>query len=171
MARAESSSRARAFAMAPKKKTKAKAAADAPEPAAPHKKRSRRAAKRKDEDNKPEEVEAELGKKDDDHDPEAARLEKEKKSGLMNLMEALFTPIFIKAFTMTFVAEWGDRSQIATIALAASTSSGELHPTACRVTACSAEGCGGVSPGRPRHPAAPRHPGSPGFLRVSCTFV
>ena len=66
-----------------------------------------------------EEVEAELGKKDDDHDPEAARLEKEKKSGLMNLMEALFTPIFIKAFTMTFVAEWGDRSQIATIALAA----------------------------------------------------
>ena len=50
----------------------------------------------------------------------AARLEKEKKSGLVNLMEALFTPIFIKAFTMTFVAEWGDRSQIATIALASS---------------------------------------------------
>lgn len=45
--------------MAPKKKTKAKAAADAPEPAAPHKKRSRRAAKRKDEDNKPEAEEVE----------------------------------------------------------------------------------------------------------------
>ncbi|CDF41385.1 unnamed protein product [Chondrus crispus] len=33
---------------------------------------------------------------------------------------ALFSPIFVKAFTMTGLAEWGDRSQIATIALAAS---------------------------------------------------
>lgn len=32
---------------------------------------------------------------------------------------ALFSPVFIKAFTMTGLAEWGDRSQIATIALAA----------------------------------------------------
>lgn len=30
------------------------------------------------------------------------------------------SPIFVKAFTMTGLAEWGDRSQIATIALAAS---------------------------------------------------
>lgn len=33
---------------------------------------------------------------------------------------ALLSPVFIKAFTMTGLAEWGDRSQIATIALAAS---------------------------------------------------
>lgn len=27
----------------------------------------------------------------------------------------VFSPIFVKAFTLTFLAEWGDRSQIATI--------------------------------------------------------
>ena len=58
-----------------------------------------------------EEVEEELAEKDHD-DPR-------KKNGFMNLLEAMFTPILVKSFTMTFVAEWGDRSQIATIALAA----------------------------------------------------
>jgi putative Ca2+/H+ antiporter (TMEM165/GDT1 family) len=61
-----------------------------------------------------EEVEAELA---EDSDVEAQK--GNKKNGFVNLMEALFTPVLIKAFTMTFVAEWGDRSQIATIALAA----------------------------------------------------
>lgn len=37
-----------------------------------------------------------------------------------NPLTALASPILIKTFTITFVAEWGDRSQIATIALAAS---------------------------------------------------
>lgn len=32
----------------------------------------------------------------------------------------LFSPVFVKALSMTALAEWGDRSQIATIALAAS---------------------------------------------------
>lgn len=32
----------------------------------------------------------------------------------------IFIRIFMQAFTMTFVAEWGDRSQITTIVLAAS---------------------------------------------------
>merc|ERR1711871_364878 len=34
-------------------------------------------------------------------------------------MENLLGPIFVKTFMLTFLAEWGDRSQIATIALAA----------------------------------------------------
>lgn len=33
--------------------------------------------------------------------------------------ETFFSPVFVQCFTMTFLAEWGDRSQIATIAMAA----------------------------------------------------
>ncbi|KAI8596224.1 hypothetical protein EDD21DRAFT_312418 [Dissophora ornata] len=40
-------------------------------------------------------------------------------SGLVNLFQLLFSPVFVQTFIMTFLAEWGDRSQIATIALAA----------------------------------------------------
>jgi putative Ca2+/H+ antiporter (TMEM165/GDT1 family) len=32
-----------------------------------------------------------------------------------HLLGMVFSQIFIKAFTLTFLAEWGDRSQIATI--------------------------------------------------------
>lgn len=42
------------------------------------------------------------------------------KSKGRNVMATLFSPLFIKAFALTFVSEWGDRSQIATIAMAAS---------------------------------------------------
>ncbi|WBW73632.1 Golgi Ca(2+)/H(+) antiporter Gdt2 [Schizosaccharomyces osmophilus] len=40
--------------------------------------------------------------------------------GLKNLFGFLLSPLFVKAFALTFVSEWGDRSQIATIAMAAS---------------------------------------------------
>jgi putative Ca2+/H+ antiporter (TMEM165/GDT1 family) len=36
------------------------------------------------------------------------------------IVGTIFSPVFLKAFTLTFVAEWGDRSQISTIGLAAS---------------------------------------------------
>ncbi|KAI5969370.1 GDT1 [Candida margitis] len=38
---------------------------------------------------------------------------------LQNLASFIFTPIWIQVFVMTFLGEWGDRSQIATIAMAA----------------------------------------------------
>lgn len=41
------------------------------------------------------------------------------KDGSKNLASLFFSPIFVQAFVLTFLAEWGDRSQITTIALAA----------------------------------------------------
>ncbi|CCG83029.1 Putative uncharacterized protein [Taphrina deformans PYCC 5710] len=39
--------------------------------------------------------------------------------GVTNLLSLVFSPIFVQTFTLTFLGEWGDRSQIATIAMAA----------------------------------------------------
>ena len=40
-------------------------------------------------------------------------------NGVMNLLNLVFSPIFVQTFILTFLAEWGDRSQITTIALGA----------------------------------------------------
>jgi putative Ca2+/H+ antiporter (TMEM165/GDT1 family) len=39
--------------------------------------------------------------------------------GLYNLLSLLLSPAWVQTFVMTFLGEWGDRSQIATIAMAA----------------------------------------------------
>jgi putative Ca2+/H+ antiporter (TMEM165/GDT1 family) len=40
-------------------------------------------------------------------------------AGLENLCSLLLSPVWVQTFVMTFLGEWGDRSQIATIAMAA----------------------------------------------------
>jgi putative Ca2+/H+ antiporter (TMEM165/GDT1 family) len=55
---------------------------------------------------------------------ELAEVEKElgenKKGGNKKRALGLLSPVLVEVFTLTFLAEWGDRSQIATIGLAAS---------------------------------------------------
>jgi putative Ca2+/H+ antiporter (TMEM165/GDT1 family) len=69
-----------------------------------------------------EEVEEELYRRKDN---KLEGLEAQKKesesfgSQLRSCCNLFFTPIFVQTFVMTFLAEWGDRSQITTIALSA----------------------------------------------------
>lgn len=48
------------------------------------------------------------------------------KDGIANLAQLFLNPILVQTFIMTFLAEWGDRSQISTIALAAAHVSWDL---------------------------------------------
>ena len=41
------------------------------------------------------------------------------REGARNFFSLLLGPVFVQAFVLTFLGEWGDRSQIATIALGA----------------------------------------------------
>ena len=73
-----------------------------------------------------EEVQEELRKKDDEKkmngDVEGGLLGSPIKTatgGMTSILKLVFSAIFLQAFTMTFLAEWGDRSQLATIVLAA----------------------------------------------------
>jgi putative Ca2+/H+ antiporter (TMEM165/GDT1 family) len=50
----------------------------------------------------------------EDGQPQPTRLD-----GVTNLLGLVFSPVFLQTFTLTFLGEWGDRSQIATIAMAA----------------------------------------------------
>jgi len=64
-----------------------------------------------------EEVQSDLRKREGERTKDAADLE----SGLprRGSVLAFISRIFVESFTLTFLAEWGDRSQIATILLAA----------------------------------------------------
>eukprot|EP01061_Rhynchopus_euleeides_P009994 TRINITY_DN19317_c0_g1_i1.p1 TRINITY_DN19317_c0_g1~~TRINITY_DN19317_c0_g1_i1.p1 ORF type:complete len:292 (+),score=91.13 TRINITY_DN19317_c0_g1_i1:46-921(+) len=81
-----------------------------------------------DEDEEPEELteaQAELAKKEEDYadiDIEKGTQDvpiKKTPPAIGSTAASIFGPVFVQAFTLTFVAEWGDRSQIATIAFAA----------------------------------------------------
>jgi Ca2+/H+ antiporter, TMEM165/GDT1 family len=68
-----------------------------------------------------EEVEEELlqqGSKKKGDDEELGQQQRSAKSGSKMSSTTSYTSIIITSLTLTFVAEWGDRSQIATIALA-----------------------------------------------------
>lgn len=51
--------------------------------------------------------------------PQPQRRLSEFMSGVSNLFSLLLSPAWVQTFIMTFLGEWGDRSQIATIAMAA----------------------------------------------------
>lgn len=55
-------------------------------------------------------------------------------AGVMNLLNLLFSPVFVQTFVMTFLGEWGDRSQIATITLAAASGTSRNPQTSCKLS-------------------------------------
>ncbi|XP_071495141.1 putative divalent cation/proton antiporter TMEM165 [Diadema antillarum] len=72
-----------------------------------------------------EEVQAELKRRDEEREKEMmSSVTQDPESGIIRggqrrKILGLFSPILLEAFTLTFLAEWGDRSQMTTIVLAA----------------------------------------------------
>ncbi|KAK2872116.1 hypothetical protein FQN49_002543 [Arthroderma sp. PD_2] len=54
-----------------------------------------------------------------DNSPSRAQTFANATAGISNLFSLLLSPAWVQTFVMTFLGEWGDRSQIATIAMAA----------------------------------------------------
>ncbi|EMC92979.1 hypothetical protein BAUCODRAFT_77530 [Baudoinia panamericana UAMH 10762] len=52
-------------------------------------------------------------------DTSPSRTPRDRFAGLSNLLGLILSPAWVQTFIMTFLGEWGDRSQIATIAMAA----------------------------------------------------
>ncbi|KAI9505676.1 GCR1-dependent translation factor 1 [Coemansia spiralis] len=80
-----------------------------------------------------DQIEMEAGEKNDDsfnvnvganddatpHKEECSSSECSTLGSLKNLLGLLLSPVFVETFVLVFLAEWGDRSQLATIALGA----------------------------------------------------
>ncbi|XP_057478585.1 GDT1-like protein 4 [Actinidia eriantha] len=68
------------------------------------------------------EVEAKLDadwKSNNGNTKEGAKADDDSKKQRRKILTQFFSPIFLKAFSITFFGEWGDKSQLATIGLAA----------------------------------------------------
>lgn len=72
-----------------------------------------------------EEVQADLRKRDEEYLKANSVASKDLETGIVMgskrrcFLFSVFSKVLLEAFTLTFIAEWGDRSQITTIILAA----------------------------------------------------